>query len=51
MTVRTFALALELLGVLLIVIGWQGASPVGFVGPALMLLGGILLFTRRSNGR
>lgn len=51
MTVRTFVLALELLGVLLIVIGWRGASPVGFVGPALMLLGGILLFTRRSDGQ
>ncbi|HSP57189.1 MAG TPA: hypothetical protein VLO12_02700 [Halomonas sp.] len=51
MTVRIFALALELLGMLLIVIGWQGASPVGFVGPALMLLGAILLFTRRPHGQ
>jgi threonine/homoserine efflux transporter RhtA len=51
MTVRIFAIVLELLGVLLIIIGGQGDSPVGLVGPALMLLSGILLFTPRSNGR
>ncbi|WP_280552978.1 hypothetical protein [Halomonas sp. 25-S5] len=51
MTVRTLAIALLILGALLPILGWWASSPVGFVGPALLLLGTLLLWTRRRHGR
>ncbi|MGM0536049.1 MAG: hypothetical protein ACQEUN_04970 [Pseudomonadota bacterium] len=51
MTVRTFAIALLIIGALLPIIGWWTASPVAFVGPALLLLGVLLLRTGRQHGR
>jgi len=51
MTVRTLAIALLILGALLPILGWWASSPVGFVGPALLLLGILLLWTRRRHGR
>ncbi|MGM0982664.1 MAG: hypothetical protein ACQEXG_04465 [Pseudomonadota bacterium] len=51
MTVRTFAIALLIIGALLPIIGWWASSPVAFVGPALLLLGVLLLWTRRQHGR
>ncbi|MEQ6888511.1 hypothetical protein ABE957_07480 [Halomonas sp. CS7] len=51
MSVRTLAIALLIAGALLPIIGWQTESPVGFVGPALLLLGGLLLWTRKRHGR
>ncbi|WP_280549305.1 hypothetical protein [Halomonas sp. 11-S5] len=51
MTVRTLAIALLILGALLPILGWWASSPVGFVGPALLLLDTLLLWTRRRHGR
>lgn len=51
MSVRFFAWLMIALGVLLPIVGWQTASPVGFVGPVLILLGILLLVTRRRHGR
>ncbi|MGM0913291.1 MAG: hypothetical protein ACQEXC_05745 [Pseudomonadota bacterium] len=51
MSVRLFAWLMIGLGVLLPIVGWQAASPVGFVGPVLVLLGILLLVTRRRRGR
>ncbi|GHE21859.1 hypothetical protein [Halomonas urumqiensis] len=51
MTVRIFAIALMVLGGALPVIGWYATSPVGFIGPALLLLGALLLWTRGRHGR
>lgn len=51
MTTRTLALALLLLGLLLLIVGWLATHPVGFVGPALLLLGGVLIGTRGRHGR
>ncbi|QFU02952.1 hypothetical protein FIU83_14995 [Halomonas sp. THAF5a] len=51
MTVRTLALALLIAGALLPVIGWHTRSPIAFVGPALLLLGGLLLWTGKRHGR
>ncbi|MCL7941885.1 hypothetical protein M8009_16460 [Halomonas sp. ATCH28] len=51
MTVRTLAIALLILGALLPIIGWWTSSPVAFVGPALLLLGVLLLWTGRRHGR
>lgn len=51
MSVRTLAIVLLILGALLPLIGWQTQSPVGFVGPALLLLGSLLLWTRKRHGR
>ncbi|WP_163558249.1 hypothetical protein [Halomonas sp. NO4] len=48
MTVRTFAFALMALGLALLLVGWQTVSPAGFVGVALIALGAILLWTRRT---
>lgn len=49
MSVRLFAWMMIGLGLLLPVVGWQTASPVGFVGPVLVLLGILLLVTRRGR--
>jgi len=49
MSVRLFAWMMIGLGLLLPVVGWQAASPVGFVGPVLVLLGILLLVTRRGR--
>lgn len=51
MTVRTLAFALLALGVVLLLLGWQATSPAGFVGVALIALGAILLWTRRTHHR
>ena len=51
MSVRLFAWLMIGLGILLPIMGWQTASPVGFVGPALLLLGILLLVTRGRRGR
>ncbi|MDI5892505.1 MULTISPECIES: hypothetical protein [Halomonas] len=52
MTVRTLAIALLILGAILPIVGWWASSPVAFVGPALLLLGVLLLWTgRRHHGR
>lgn len=51
MSVRTLAIALLILGALLPILGWQADSPIGFVGPVLLLLGAILLWTRKRHGR
>jgi hypothetical protein len=51
MTVRTFALALIPLGILLFVFGWQSTSPAAFIGPVLVLLGAVLMATRGRHGR
>lgn len=49
MSVRVFAWLMIGLGILLPIVGWQIASPAGFVGPALLLLGILLLVTRRGR--
>ncbi|SDN57165.1 hypothetical protein SAMN04487957_10139 [Halomonas shengliensis] len=49
MSVRLFAWMMIGLGLLLPVVGWQTASPVGFVGPVLALLGILLLVTWRGR--
>ncbi|WP_156940910.1 hypothetical protein [Halomonas halodenitrificans] len=49
MSVRLFAWLMIGLGILLPILGWQAASPAGFVGPALILLGILLLVTRRGR--
>jgi hypothetical protein len=49
MSVRLFAWMMIGLGLLLPVVGWQTASPAGFVGPVLVLLGILLLVTRRGR--
>ncbi|WP_163577623.1 hypothetical protein [Halomonas faecis] len=49
MTVRTFAIALMVLGPVLMIVGWQTTSPGGFVGIVLVVLGAILLWTRRTS--
>lgn len=49
MSVRLFAWLMIGLGLLLPILGWQAASPAGFVGPALILLGILLLVTRRGR--
>ncbi|MEQ6916365.1 hypothetical protein [Halomonas aquatica] len=51
MSVRTLAIALLILGAILPIIGLQAGSPVGFIGPVLLLLGAILLWTRKRHGR
>ncbi len=51
MNVRTFAFVLMLIGIALPVVGWQTGSPAGFVGPVLVLLGLVLLLTRKRHGR
>lgn len=51
MTVRIFAIALIILGGLLPIVGWWTSSPVGFVGPALLLLGALILWTGRRRDR
>lgn len=49
MSIRPFAWLMIGLGILLPIMGWQVASPAGFVGPALILLGILLLVTRRGR--
>ncbi|MBF7054929.1 hypothetical protein IOC61_16645 [Halomonas sp. KAO] len=49
MSVRPFAWLMIGLGILLPIVGWQVASPAGFIGPALILLGILLLVTRRGR--
>ncbi|WP_273142429.1 hypothetical protein [Halomonas sp.] len=49
MSVRLLAWLMIGLGILLPIAGWQAASPAGFVGPALILLGILLLVTRRGR--
>ncbi|MEQ5803094.1 hypothetical protein [Halomonas sp. H10-9-1] len=51
MSVRLFAWLMIGLGALLPIVGWQAASPIGFIGPVLVLLGILLLVTRRRRGR
>lgn len=51
MNVRTFALALLLLGLVLVVFGWLTTNPAAFVGLTLIVLGVILLWTRRQNAK
>ncbi|MDI5935358.1 hypothetical protein [Halomonas kalidii] len=51
MNVRTFALALLLLGLVLVVVGWLTTNPVAFVGLTLIVLGVILLWTRRQHAK
>ncbi|MCH4564375.1 MULTISPECIES: hypothetical protein [Halomonas] len=49
MNVRTFAFALLLLGLVLVVFGWLTTNPAALVGLTLIALGVILLWTRRQN--
>ncbi|MDY7114835.1 hypothetical protein RAN53_00605 [Halomonas sp. SSL-5] len=49
MSVRFFAWLMIALGVMLPIVGWQAASPVGFIGPVLVLLGILLMVTRRGR--
>jgi hypothetical protein len=49
MTVRTFAFALSLLGLVFLIIGVLNAHPALFVGIALILLSGILIWTRNRR--
>lgn len=51
MSVRTLAIVLLIAGALLPILGWRLESPIGFVGPALLLLGALLLWTGRRHGR
>lgn len=49
MSARLLAWLIIGLGILLPIVGWQTASPAGFIGPALILLGILLLVTRRDR--
>lgn len=49
MNVRIFSLALLLLGLVLVVVGWLNTSPLAFVGVALIVLSGVLLATRKRR--
>ncbi|EPC01894.1 hypothetical protein L861_19780 [Litchfieldella anticariensis FP35 = DSM 16096] len=53
MNVGTFALGLQLLGLILLVYGWFTLNPAGFVGVVLIILGAVLRWTRRTgdNGK
>ncbi|WP_372614399.1 hypothetical protein [Halomonas sp.] len=49
MTVRTFAFALLLLGFVFVIVGVLKAHPALFVGIVLIVLSGILLWTRNRR--
>lgn len=49
MNVGTFALGLQLLGLILLIYGWLALHPAGFVGVVLILLGAVLRWTRRTG--
>lgn len=49
MNVRTFALVLQVIGVALLIYGWQAISPFGFVGLVLIILGGVIRWTRKAD--
>lgn len=46
MNVRTFAIVLLLLGLVFLIVGVLNAHPALFVGLALIVLSGILMWTR-----
>ncbi|GGX94089.1 hypothetical protein GCM10007160_22050 [Litchfieldella qijiaojingensis] len=49
MNVGTFALALQLIGLVLLVYGWLAFNPAGFVGLVLVILGAVIRWTRRTG--
>jgi hypothetical protein len=49
MTVRTFAFALSLLGLVFLIVGIMKAHPALFVGVVLIVLSGILMWTRNRR--
>lgn len=50
MGVKTFAVLLIGLGVVLLVVGWWAWNPVGFVGAVLIALGAVVRMTRPRDG-
>lgn len=51
MNVGIFALILQLIGLVLVIYGWQDEIPVLFVGVALIVLGIVLRWTRHRGHR
>ncbi len=49
MTVRTFAFALLLLGIVFVIVGVLNTPPALFVGIALIVLSGVLVWTRNRR--